>query len=51
MWEGTHKTDIPGPPWVTSPWARQKLDAVCKGHGVLEVHPRPPVNTVTGRGP
>jgi hypothetical protein len=33
MWEGirtTHKTNIPGPPWVTSPWVRQTLDTVCK---------------------
>ena len=32
LWEGirtTHKT-IPGPPWVTSPWARQTPSAVCK---------------------
>jgi hypothetical protein len=29
------------PPWVTSPWARQTLNAVWKGSSVLEVHPRP----------
>ena len=40
-------TNPPGPPWVTPPWARQNLDGVCKWPGVLEVHPRPPVNTVT----
>ena len=28
---------LPGPPWVTSPWARQKLDAACKWPGVLVV--------------
>jgi hypothetical protein len=32
-----HKT-IPGPPWVTSPWARQKPGAVCKVPGALAVH-------------
>ena len=37
-------TNSPNPPWVTSPWARQKLGAVCKWSSVLEVHPRPPVN-------
>ncbi len=45
------QTDIPGPPWVTSPWSRQKLGVVCKGPVVLTVHPRPPVNLVTGRRP
>ena len=39
------------PPWVTSPWARQTLNALWKGSSVLEVHPRPPATTVTGRGP
>ena len=38
-------------PWVTSPWSRQKLDVVWKGPVVLTVHPRPPVNLLTGRGP
>ena len=41
------QTDIPGPPWFTSPRTRQKLDSVCKGPDVLAVHPRDPVNTVT----
>jgi hypothetical protein len=42
---------IPGPPWVTSPWSRQILGVVCKWPDTLVVNPRPPVNTVTGRGP
>ena len=37
-------TNSPNPPWVTSPWSRQKFGVVCKRSGVLEVHPRPPVN-------
>ncbi len=43
-------TNSPGPPWLTSPWARQKLGTVCKWPGVLTVHPRPPGNWVSGRG-
>ena len=37
---------IPGTPWVTSPWTRQKFDTVCKWPRVLEVHPRPGLGPV-----
>ncbi len=39
-------TNSPNPPWVTSPGphGHDRSLTVCKWSGVLEVHPRPPVN-------